>query len=153
MKSDTYKDFFALASPIFDLSSKPFLVHTNFASHPPDGPRSAPVTEFAWFTIPQESTTEQKSGLEDGTLKVANLCTSNTAKSFASGWVVEEIPHEKASNGKAIAFNLLVGWDSKDDHMALRENEDFLAVAGPIRGMTLPPLHGSLMYHAKLTKF
>jgi hypothetical protein len=157
MKADAYKDFFAEVAPIFDLDrGAPHLTHTNYASHPPNGPRDAPVTEFACFALPASVSNEQKSGLEDAVLNLATtVCRTGSCTSFATGWIVEDLDHEKGTDGKAIGFSALLGWPSKEEHMKSRETTEFLEAAGPVRGMALPPTSGykgTTMYHAKLAK-
>ena len=157
MKSDAYKDFFAEVVPIFDLDrGAPALSHVNYASHPPDGPRNAPVTEFACFTLPASASNEQKSAMEDAILNLATTVTrTGSCDSFATGWVIEELDHEKGTDGKAIGFSALLGWPSKEEHMKSRETPEFLEAAGPVRGMALPPTtgyKGTTVYHVKLVK-
>lgn len=157
MKSDAYKDFFVEVAPIFDLDrGAPHLTHTNYASHPPNGPRDAPTTEFACFALPASASNEQKSALEDAALNLATTVRrTGSCTSFATGWVVEDLDHEKGTEGKALGFSVLIGWPSKEEHMKSRESPEFLEAVGPIRGMVLPPTpgyKGTMVYHAKLVK-
>ena len=157
MKSDAYKDFFAEVAHVFDLDrGAPYLTHANYASHRPNGPRDAPVTEFACFALPTSASDEQKSALEDAVLNVATtVCRTGACTSFATGWIVEELDHEKGTDGKAIGFSALLGWPSKEDHMKSRETQDFLEAAGAVRGIALPPTpgyKGTTLHHAKLVR-
>ena len=157
MKADAYNDFFAEAAPIFDLDrGAPALTHTNYASHPPNGPREAPVTEFACFALPPPASNEQKSAFEDAVLNLATtVVRMGTCISFATGWVLEELDHEKGTDGKAIGFSALLGWHSKEDHLKSTKTSEFLEAASPVRGMALPPTtgyKGTSVYHAKLVK-
>lgn len=157
MQADAYKDFFAEVAPLFDLErGPPHLTHTNYASHPPNGPREAPVTEFACFTLPASAGNEQKSALEDAVLNLTTtVCRTSGCTSFATGWIVEDLDHGKGTDGKAIGLNAMLGWPSKEDHMKSRESAEFLEAAGPVRGIALPPTpgyKGTTMYHAKLAK-
>jgi len=157
MKSDSYKDFIAEVATVFDLDrGAPALRHANYASHPPNGPREAPVTEFACFALPTSASNEQKSALEDAVLNLATTCSRvGSCISFATGWVVEDLDHDEGTNEKAIGFSALFGWPSKEDHMKLRESPEFLEAVGPIRGMALPPTagyKGTAMFHAKLVR-
>jgi len=157
MKSESYKDFFAVLAPLFDFETNPpHLFHVNYASHPPNGPREAPVTEFACFALPAGASNEQKSALEDAVLNLAvTVSRTSTMTSFATGWVLEDLDHEKGTDGKAIGFSALLGWPSQEDHNKARERPEFLEAAGPVRGMALPPTPGYTgigFFHAKLTK-
>jgi len=157
MKSDAYKDFFGLVAPIFDFETgPPHLVHANYASHPPNGPRDAPCTEFACFAMPTSASNEQKSAMEDAVLNLGVAVMKNsTCDSMATGWIIEDLDHEKGSDGKAIGLSALLGWPSKEEHMKARENPEFLTAAGPVRGMALPPTPGytgTTVYHAKMIK-
>lgn len=156
MKTEAYKDFFGLCAPVFDFESgPPHLVHVNYASHPPNGARDAPVTEFACFALDSNTEDKQKSAMEDNVLNLVSSITKTNNIPWASGWVVEDLDHEKGTNGKAIGFSLLAGWESKEAHMKARESQDFLDAAGPVRGMALPPTPGytgTTVYHAKMTK-
>jgi hypothetical protein len=157
MKADAYKDFFAEVAPIFDLDrGTPHLTHANYASHPPNGPRDAPVTEFACFALPASASNEQKSALEDAVLNLATtVCRTGSCTSFATGWIVEDLDHDKGTDGKATGFSALLGWPSKEEHIKSRETAEFLEAAGPVRGMALPPTSGykgTTVYHAKLAK-
>jgi len=157
MKSDSYKEFFSEVTPIFDLDrGAPALTHANYASHPPDGPRNAPVTEFACFALPASASNEQKSALEDAVLNAATTLTGlGSCTSFATGWIIEELDNEKGTDGKAIVLSALLGWRSREAHMETAKSQEFLDVIGPIRGMVLPPTpgyKGTAMYHADLVK-
>jgi hypothetical protein len=157
MKSDSYKDFFAEVAVVFDLDrGAPALTHANYASHPPNGPCEAPVTEFACFALPTSAGNEQKSALEDAVLNLATACSrAGSCTSFATGWVVEHLDHDNGTDGKAIGFSTLFGWPSKEDHMKSRESPEFLEAVGPVRGMALPPTagyKGTAMFHAKLVR-
>jgi hypothetical protein len=157
MKSDSYKDFIAEVAAVFDLDrGAPALTHANYASHPPNGPREAPVTEFACFALPASAGNEQKSALEDAVLNLATTCSRvGSCISFATGWVVEDLDHDKGTDGKAIGFSALLGWPSKEDHMKSRESPEFLETARPVRGIALPPTtgyKGTAMFHAKLVR-
>ena len=157
MKSDSFKDFFVEVAAVFDLDrGAPALTHANHASHPPNGPREAPVTEFACFALPASASNEQKSALEDAVLNLATTCSRvGSCTSFATGWVVEDLDHDNGTDGKAIGFSALFGWPSKEDHMKLRESPEFLEAVGPVRGMALPPTagyKGTTMFHAKLVR-
>ena len=104
MKSDSYKDFFVEVAAVFDLDrGAPALTHANYASHPPNGPREAPVTEFACFALPTSAGNEQKSALEDAVLNLATACSrAGSCTSFATGWVVEHLDHDNGTDGKAL---------------------------------------------------
>jgi hypothetical protein len=157
MQTPAYKELFATCAPIMDFdTAKPFLIHAHFASHPPNKPRDAPVTEFAFFTLPTAATNEHTSALEDAVL---NLCkgatTDGACTGFGTGWIVEDLDHEKGTGGKAIGLQAMLGWPSKAEHMKFREGEAFAEVAKPVRGIALPPVpghRGTSLYHAALVK-
>lgn len=157
MKSESYKDFFAVCAPLFDFEAgPPHLFHVNYASHPPNGPREAPVTEFACFALPAGASNEQKSALEDAVLNLAVIVSRTSAmSSFAAGWVLEDLDHEQGTDGKAIGFSVLLGWPSKEEHIKASEHPEFREALGPVLGMILPPTpgyKGTMIYHANLTK-
>ena len=157
MKTDAYKDFFALCAPIFDFETgPPHLTHANYASHPPNGPRDAPYTEFACFGIPASASNEQKSAVEDAVLNLASrVMKTSTCHAFATGWIIEDLDHEEGSDGKALGFSALLGWPSEEDQMKARENQEFLEAARTVHGMALPPTPGYTgtgFYNVKMIK-
>ena len=116
-------------------------------------PLEAPVTEVVYFGLPKAADDQTKSALEDAVLKLGETCvTSGPATAFATGWVVEDLDHEKGTDGKAIALNVIVGWPTKEAHIGFRGNADFLEAVGPVRSMVLPPTPGKSVYHVKFVK-
>ena len=157
MKAEVYKDFFETAAPIMDFESgPPHLIHANYASHPPNEPRNAPTTEFATFVASADATNEQKSAIEDALMRLVKVVLDDGSSSAAScGWIVEDLEHEKGSNGKASGLSALIGWPTKEAHMEARQGKKFLEVAGPLRAMVLPPTpgyKGTTVYHAKMVE-
>ena len=157
MKADVYKEFFEIASPIMDFETgPPHLIHANYASHPPNEPRDAPTTEFATFATSADASNEQKSAIEDAVMGLVKVVLDDGSSSAVScGWIVEDLEHEKGSNGKATGLSGLIGWPSKEAHMEVRQGKKFLEAAGPLRGMVLPPTpgyNGTSVYHAKLVE-
>ena len=94
--------------------------------------REAPVTEFAPFNIPADSDQTKKSDLEDKILAVFKQC-GETCISFATGWVLEELDHPDGSNGKAVRLQGLLGWNSVEDHMRVREMPEFRELISSVR--------------------
>jgi len=153
MKSEEYKKFFGLATPIFDLSVKPSMIHINVASHPPNAARDAPMTEVAVFAIDSKATEQQRSTLEDVVLKAGQtLTTVASATSVAVGWVVEELENSKDTNGKAIGFGGFIGWPSVEAAKEAQTHQEVRDAIGSIAAMVLPPTPETTIYHAKLVK-
>ncbi len=148
MQSPSYKQYASDISPLLDLSTSspvpagtlPNIIHLNFHPHPPDTPRSAPVTEIAFFALPASASSSQKSALETAVTEVADLCLGKGgsgseaeagkdekmtphATSYATGWVVEPMDHHAGTEERAISLGLMVGWASKEDHLTVRKSE------------------------------
>jgi len=113
------------------LASAPQLNHVEFAS--PGSQKvalGAPVTELITLYTPDRS-----SALENGAQKLAEVLNKD-APGFlaaASGWVVEEVEHEKLDGGKGRAYFMAIGWRSVEDHLAYRETESFRENIGLLR--------------------
>ncbi|ETN39677.1 uncharacterized protein HMPREF1541_05903 [Cyphellophora europaea CBS 101466] len=151
INSEAYKPFVALLAELFDFNiAPPFFYHVNFTSDSVPA-REAPVTEFATFGISASSSQADKSKLEDNTLRLAQFVNANDkSKGSAIGWTIEEIEGPK---GATNPLQVLIGWDSVEDHMKARENPEFGPLIGPIRESILPPkdgVQGLAVFHSKL---
>ena len=132
----------------------------------------APVTEFCFFMFPKDASEEDKSALEDAFLHLPNLALSRGgATAYAigksepkrmshtgllndhtclSGWTLEGWKQEQASDREAISLQFLVGWPSMEDHKRLQDSGEFEEAVRNIKGIALPPLLRSNVFHVKL---
>lgn len=109
--------------------------------------RQAPVTEFATFNMLASAPRDQKSKLEDDTLKLSQFCAARDAQGVCLGWGIEEL----GEGDKVTPMQLLVGWDSVETHMKAREHEEFAGLVGPIRAAVQPPPNPDMaVFHVKL---
>jgi hypothetical protein len=110
------------------------------------------VTEFATFNIAVSADTATKSKLEDDMLALAQFVTARDCKGACVGWGIEELsPEEGGGGGATTPMQLLVGWDSVEQHMKAREHADFAGVVGPIRAAVQgPPRSDMAVFHVKL---
>ncbi|KAF7506258.1 hypothetical protein GJ744_012066 [Endocarpon pusillum] len=169
MSSPSYRQFASDISPLLDLSSSN-IIHLDFQPHPPDTPRSAPVTEFAFFALPASASASQKSALEAAVTDLADLCVGKTeggeaaggeeggekrpcATGYATGWVVEPMEHHAGTDEAAISLGAMVGWASKDDHTAVRQSHAFAQKVQPVREMVLPAEKTRAMYFVAFTRW
>jgi hypothetical protein len=108
------------------------------------------VTEFATFNMAVSAEASAKSKLEDNMLALAQFVTARDCKGACVGWGIEELSPE--SGGAATTpMQLLVGWDSVEQHMKAREHEDFAGIVGPIRAAVQgPPRPDMAVFHVKL---
>ncbi|GAB7351373.1 hypothetical protein MBLNU459_g2055t1 [Dothideomycetes sp. NU459] len=107
------------------LAGAPAPYHFEFTS--PKGLKaatSAPVTEVATFYLESKS-----SSFESNIAKFEKAIGDGSVEGFlgtSSGWGAEDVEHDKLGAGnKGKALVLVVGWQSKDAHMAYRETEHF----------------------------
>ena len=92
--------------------------------------------------------------METGLRKVAKVSNSEwKGAGFASGWLEEQQLHEQSTVRTAIAYAVMLGWESIEDHAALGtmyDSEIFKTMAA-VRSMTLP-VGGEDISHVHLVK-
>jgi len=106
------------------IDGQPTIIHADFVDN---GARriafSAPVTELVRVYMKSQS-----SSMEGNAQKLFEVLNEH-APGFVggvSGWVVEDVEHEKLGPGvKGKVFAAAVGWQSVDAHMNFRETEQF----------------------------
>ena len=182
IQSPSYTQFFTEISPLLDLTAgpgrngAPNIIHLNYVPHPPDHPRSAPITELAFFALARSAPESAKSALEDKVLNLAKTCVEKSsypsssttedsgggggveaeigvrATSFATGWVLEDMDHHAGTAGPAISLGLMLGWESKEAHLQAKESERFRRAVQPVRDAALPAEPGRGMYHVAFTR-
>lgn len=166
MQSPSYQQFLDETSPILDSSgANRNLIHVNCEPHPPDAPRSSPVTEFAFFALARSAEETHRAALEEAVAKLGRTCvgtegetpTSSSssglgATGFATGWVREELDHHDGTDEPAITLALILGWASKDAHLHAKQAQAFHDAVGPVRQLSLPYEKGRTMYHVSFTR-
>lgn len=131
MKSSDYEPMLEHLKTL--LSGAPSLYHIEFSSAGGfTAATSAPVTEVATFYLDSKS-----SSFETNARKFEKVITEGSAEGLlgaSSGWSVEDIEHEKLGAGnKGKAWVLVVGWQSKEAHIAFRETALFKENIGLLR--------------------
>lgn len=148
MNAPAYKEFFATAAPIFDMTNPPFLYHVNYTTGtPPSTPLGGPLTEIATFYLPASTSAADKSAFEGHVAKLGKACSTTTdspAKSLTAGWAVEEFDRPA---GKSIAYSVLLAWESKEAHIAMTKTEAFHEAFEGVMG-ALPPDAPPDVFHA-----
>ncbi|KAI9846901.1 MAG: hypothetical protein M1837_003513 [Sclerophora amabilis] len=122
------------------LEAPPALHHTAFSPWPATralSNTSSPVTELVTFHFPasfaDDDNDDDVSSFDATFAEFAKIVDeADGFRARASGWVVEQLEHDKAGKGKA--FDLAFGWDSVDAHLQFRETKAFQDSIGPIRG-------------------
>ena len=113
------------------LDGAPQLNHVEFPS--PGAQKvalGAPVTELVTLFAPDKS-----SALDSDVQKFVEVLNRD-AKGFlavASGWVVEEVKHEKLAPSDGRAYFMAIGWGSIEEHMAYRATDSFRNNIGLLR--------------------
>lgn len=122
-KTPVYKPFEKHLTTILD--GTVIMRHANFDPHPPSAALSAnsPVTEVltAYFTSKDDSFDEKAK-------KFVGILQEKAEgfKGASGGWVMEDVEHEKIGEGKkGKAFVAVLGWESVDAHMRVRETDAF----------------------------
>jgi hypothetical protein len=138
---------------VFDFDAHPpFLTHIAFTSADSlKAARSAPVTEFVPFSILSSSDASTKSQMEDAVLGVAKSALDNGSSGVAMGWYLED-DVESSEGKKVTAQQALLGWESVEQHMALRNKPEFAEVVKPVRAIQAKGRDDMGMFHAKLRK-
>lgn len=100
------------------------MYHANFHPHPPTAALSTncPVTEVltAYFTSKDDSYESNFRKFLDVFKDVEGF------RAASSGWVMEDVPHEKIGEGKkGKAFVAVTGWESVEAHQKARETDVF----------------------------
>ena len=102
------------------------LKHASFDPHPPSnavGESNAPVTEVLLATLSSKD--------EDYAINAAKFAkltkdNANGCKGASTGWIREQVEHEKLDEAqKGFAYAIVIGWESKDVHLAFRETTTF----------------------------
>ena len=118
--------------------------HACFRPHPPSAAVSgtcSPVTEV-WTTYLDGRSEE----FEENIARFGQIVLDKAdgCRALSSGWAMEEVEHESFGPGKkkGNAYVTVIGWDSKEKHMAFRETPDFmdnihLVRRDEVRGMTM----------------
>ncbi|KAL9131655.1 MAG: hypothetical protein Q9217_000466 [Psora testacea] len=139
IKSRIYEPFVKHLMSIVDGEVE--MRHASLEPHPPSpavsGTRS-PVTEVltAYVEKKDEGVAENF-----GQLGQVVLSKADGSKAISAGWVIEEVQHDNFGQGKkGNAYVMLIGWESKEKHMAFRETQDFkdnvhLVRGGEVKGM------------------
>ncbi|KAG8532767.1 uncharacterized protein KY384_002645 [Bacidia gigantensis] len=109
--------------------------HANFEPHPPSkvvGKTNAPVTEV--LTAYVEAKDE---GYAANVTKFGHKLQDERVqgfKGFSSGWVMENVEHEKFGEGKkGHAYVAVFGYETMEDHARVRDSQFFKDNIGLIR--------------------
>lgn len=164
MASPEYKDIVAILSEFVDLNTTPIVVYSNLTSYDPD-PFRAPVTELVFLNMRSDLSEGEKNAVEDTALKVLKVCKEDgPAQSTVIGSgqcrcehhfrgdanrdaVVERMPNSKDPSGEAIALNLVLGWQSVEQHMAVAKTERFQEVRKGLVERCIPAEHVRYLSH------
>ncbi|ERF75337.1 hypothetical protein EPUS_00130 [Endocarpon pusillum Z07020] len=139
MSSPSYQQFSSDISPLLDLTTSSFppnIIHLNFHPHPPDTPRSA----------------HPPSKPPSPSWRI-----SAWGRARAKREREQPMQHHAGTDGAAISLGLMVGWASKDDHLAVRESDAFAQKVKPVREMALPSEKtrggAGAMYHVAFSRW
>ncbi|KPI39511.1 uncharacterized protein AB675_5203 [Cyphellophora attinorum] len=120
---EDYKPFVAELAQVFDFDAHPpFLTHIAFTSA--DSLKAA---------------------------RSAPAALDNGSSGVAMGWYLED-DVESSEGKKVTALQALLGWESVEQHMALRNKPEFAEVVKPVRAIQAKGRDDMGMFHAKLRK-
>ena len=100
--------------------------HASFDAHPPSkavGKSTAPVTELLLAFLSSKDESYAVNASKFGKLTEDN---AEGCKGVCTGWVREQVEHEKFGQGqKGFVYAFVIGWESKEVHLAYRETSAF----------------------------
>ena len=134
------------------LDAPPVIYHVQFHPYPAGALSNtqSPVTEvLVNYHKPDISDDDKKSAVSN-LRKVIDVIENNAkgCRSHAGGWAIEEkVP---SSHGEAKAFVSVIGWESKEAHMAFRETQTFKDNIHYLRES--PALLGMEMFHVSFSE-
>ena len=133
MASPAYGPFAKHLMTIVDSDSKITVYHAHLTPHPPTAATTANppiITEMIECYLKTED--------EAHPPKVQHLMdliekTSPGYKARATGWVMEEVEHEKFEGKKGRLFLGCLGWENVEAHFTYKETETFKNSIGMLR--------------------
>ncbi|KAJ9651890.1 hypothetical protein H2198_008854 [Neophaeococcomyces mojaviensis] len=128
-KTETYKPFLDRFSDIADLKNNVSMYHANLKPHPATEALSdhvSPATEILMVFFPADYSEADQKKFEDDLKKLVAVIEkeAKTYTASAGGWVVEEVDIPGTSE-KGKAYQVLIGWQSVEAHLAFRETQPF----------------------------
>lgn len=114
-----------------------------------------PVTELVSFAIPDDIAPKSLTSfnIDVNNFRDALVHRVQPTDIKPVSWSMGQVErptafdHSDSNTGKAFAYFLAVGWQSKEKHMAVRETKEFKDTVAPIRQAVLSPLKGLEMRH------
>ncbi|KAK2750578.1 hypothetical protein FQN57_002649 [Myotisia sp. PD_48] len=150
----------SLLNPILEPESIPVSFHVTLTPSLEnifeDKPDTSPVIELAALAFPDNFEPTVKANLNHDLVNfrtaLLHLRESKPPDSFSMGWVERPstVKHPDSESGQASLVIMVVGWESKEDHMAASKTEEFERAIGPLKRTMLPALQVLEMRHVKL---
>jgi len=128
--SEEHSSFIAGMGRVFDLEvAAPLKIYTNFTSDA-TAAFAAPVTEVAFFTVPNGAREHAKTLIENNPLSSTHpVLTVGKSSGGATGWVFDAKNAGDASpDGESIALHGVFGYASVDDHLKWRDTPEHAQV-------------------------
>ncbi|KAH8704847.1 hypothetical protein BGW36DRAFT_392603 [Talaromyces proteolyticus] len=118
-----------------------------------------PVTELVNFLMPSDISAENLSKFNRDIVTFRNETQKVQPAdikpvSWSMGHVERPvtIDHRDTPSGKAKAYFMAIGWQSKEKHTAARETKEFKETVAPLRTVMVSPVKGLEMRHVKFQK-
>jgi hypothetical protein len=115
-----------------------------------------PVTELVSFAIPDDIAAKSHTQLniDLNNFRDALVHRVQPADIKPVSWSMGQVERpttfdhpDNSATGKAFAYLLAVGWQSKEKHLAVRDTKEFNDTIVPLRQVALSPLKGLEMRH------
>lgn len=145
-----YQKFMDKAKLVFDLEKEPpVITHHEILPFPPASEvRESPVTELVTCTIDAADDRTAVDKAASGLMSTISAGDDpGSAKATAVGWSVETHDRPEAKGGKVLGLGMLIGWNSVEDHMKMRETKQFGEAIGLVRPHLLPSVPKWEMCH------
>lgn len=135
-------------APLKEVSSK--LHHNHVVLKPSTDPLKSPIVEWMTAFFPSTTSAAEKDKYVANAEKFIAECkpAAKGFLGFAYGWVIEEVSHPKV-DGKALAMVAVIGWESVEAHMSLRETDVFKENVALLRDGPLAITTNDFKFHVK----
>ena len=140
MADSTFVRFFNRLGPFFE--GKPTVYYVYFDPQPPPAVFESPAVEKFIAYFPATSNSADRENWEVRFKRFLTILPGAEGyKNHATGWVLEEVDHEKVE-GKVKPWITAIGWESVEAHKAFRETVLFKDNVGLLReGPTAAEMH------------